>query len=151
MDKEVLELDRSRRLQEIHARLDPRAQAEVRGGGVFRGGELLRRRLLHEGTLLCKVQGTRMKGSGLYHLLWCNMRVGGACKSRLCLSPDVQVLLMSDILVFLQEKDQKFTFVVSLVSLRTFESPLTSSAVQVFLFAHLSAHLRFRTSLQWSH
>uniref|UniRef100_A0A3Q2VD22 Rho/rac guanine nucleotide exchange factor (GEF) 2b n=1 Tax=Haplochromis burtoni TaxID=8153 RepID=A0A3Q2VD22_HAPBU len=88
VDKEVLELDRSRRLQEIHARLDPRAQAEVRGGGVFRGGELLRRRLLHEGTLLCKVQGTRMK--------------------------DVQVLLMSDILVFLQEKDQKFTFVVSL-------------------------------------
>ncbi|XP_070823335.1 rho guanine nucleotide exchange factor 2-like isoform X2 [Chaetodon trifascialis] len=84
VDKEVLELDRTRRLQEIQARLDPRAQAEVRGGGVFRGGELLRRRLLHEGTLLWKVQGSRMK--------------------------DVQVLLMSDILVFLQEKDQKFTF-----------------------------------------
>ncbi|XP_035527881.1 rho guanine nucleotide exchange factor 2 isoform X2 [Morone saxatilis] len=84
VDQEVLELDRTRRLQEIQARLDPRAQAEVRGGGVFRGGELLRRRLLHEGTLLWKVQGSRMK--------------------------DVQVLLMSDILVFLQEKDQKFTF-----------------------------------------
>ncbi|XP_045900880.1 rho guanine nucleotide exchange factor 2 isoform X1 [Micropterus dolomieu] len=84
VDKEVLELDRTRRLQEIQARLDPRAQAEVRGGGVFRGGELLRRRLLHEGTLLWKVQGSRMK--------------------------DVLVLLMSDILVFLQEKDQKFTF-----------------------------------------
>ncbi|XP_041799140.1 rho guanine nucleotide exchange factor 2 [Chelmon rostratus] len=84
VDKEVLELDRTRRLQEIQARLDPRAQAEVRGGGVFKGGELLRRRLLHEGTLLWKVQGSRMK--------------------------DVQVLLMSDILVFLQEKDQKFTF-----------------------------------------
>uniref|UniRef100_A0A3Q0SW32 Rho/Rac guanine nucleotide exchange factor 2 n=1 Tax=Amphilophus citrinellus TaxID=61819 RepID=A0A3Q0SW32_AMPCI len=88
VDREVLELDRSRRLQEIQARLDPRAQAEVREGGVFRGGELLRRKLLHEGTLLCKVQGSRMK--------------------------DVQVLLMSDILVFLQEKDQKFTFVGSL-------------------------------------
>ncbi|TKS82788.1 Rho guanine nucleotide exchange factor 2 [Collichthys lucidus] len=84
VDKEVLELGRTRRLQEIQARLDPRAQAEVRGGGVFSGGELLRRRLLHEGTLLWKVQGSRMK--------------------------DVQVLLMSDILVFLQEKDQKFTF-----------------------------------------
>ncbi|KAM9353018.1 rho guanine nucleotide exchange factor 2 [Symphorus nematophorus] len=84
VDQEVLELDRTRRLQEIQARLDPRAQAEVQGGGVFRGGELLRRRLLHEGTLLWKVQGSRMK--------------------------DVQVLLMSDILVFLQEKDQKFTF-----------------------------------------
>ncbi|KAM9851949.1 rho guanine nucleotide exchange factor 2 [Aulostomus maculatus] len=84
VDHEVLELDRTRRLQEIQARLDPRAQAEVRGGGVFRGGELLRRRLLHDGTLHWKVQGSRMK--------------------------DVQVLLMSDILVFLQEKDQKFTF-----------------------------------------
>ncbi|XP_023127413.1 rho guanine nucleotide exchange factor 2 isoform X1 [Amphiprion ocellaris] len=84
VDQEVLELDRTRRLQEIQARLDPRAQAEVRGGGVFKGGELLRRRLLYEGTLQWKVQGSRMK--------------------------DVQVLLMSDILVFLQEKDQKFTF-----------------------------------------
>ncbi|KAL7393461.1 hypothetical protein ABVT39_011202 [Epinephelus coioides] len=72
VDQEVLELDRTRRLQEIQ------------GGGVFRGGELQRRRLLHEGMLHWKVQGSRMK--------------------------DVQVLLMSDILVFLQEKDQKFTF-----------------------------------------
>ncbi|KAM6910757.1 rho guanine nucleotide exchange factor 2-like [Xenentodon cancila] len=84
VDQEVLELDRARRLQELQARLDPRAQAELREGGVFRGGELLRRKLLHEGTLLWKVQGSRMK--------------------------DVHVLLMSDILVFLQEKDQKFMF-----------------------------------------
>lgn len=62
VDKEVLELDRTRRLQEIQARLDPRAQAEVRGGGTFRAGELLRRKLLHEGGLLWKVQGSRMKG-----------------------------------------------------------------------------------------
>ncbi|XP_030014836.1 rho guanine nucleotide exchange factor 2-like isoform X1 [Sphaeramia orbicularis] len=96
VDQEVLELDRSRRLQEIQARLDPRAQAEVRGGGVFRGGELLRRRLLYEGTLLCKVQGSRTK--------------------------DVQVLLMSDILVFLQEKDQKYIF----ASLDKDKSPVVS-------------------------
>lgn len=63
MDKEVLELDRTRRLQEIQARLDPRAQAEVREGGAFRAGELLRRKLLHEGALLWKVQGSRMKGT----------------------------------------------------------------------------------------
>ncbi|KAM7421693.1 hypothetical protein PAMA_015711 [Pampus argenteus] len=84
VDQEVLVLDQTRRLQEVQARLDPRAQAEVRGGGVFSGGELLRRKLLHEGVLHWKIQGSRMK--------------------------DVQVLLMSDILVFLQEKDQKFTF-----------------------------------------
>lgn len=75
MDKEVLELDRTRRLQEIQARLDPRAQAEVQGGGVFRGGELLRRRLLHEGTLLWKVQGSRMKGRKCHRCINCSPAV----------------------------------------------------------------------------
>uniref|UniRef100_A0A6Q2WWV2 Rho/rac guanine nucleotide exchange factor (GEF) 2 n=1 Tax=Esox lucius TaxID=8010 RepID=A0A6Q2WWV2_ESOLU len=84
VDQQVADLERTQRLQEIQARLDPRAQAAVRGGGVFRGGELLRRTLLHEGTLLWKTQGSRLK--------------------------DVQVLLMTDILVFLQEKDQKYVF-----------------------------------------
>lgn len=62
IDQEVLELEQTQRLQEIQARLDPRGQTEVRGGGVFRGGELLRRRLVHDGTLLWKIQGSRMKG-----------------------------------------------------------------------------------------
>uniref|UniRef100_A0A8C5GK38 Rho guanine nucleotide exchange factor 2-like n=1 Tax=Gouania willdenowi TaxID=441366 RepID=A0A8C5GK38_GOUWI len=84
VDQEVLELSRCGRLQEVMARLDPRAQTEVQDGGVFIGGELLRRKLLHDGALMWKLQGSRMK--------------------------DVQVLLMSDILVFLQEKDQKLTF-----------------------------------------
>ncbi|KAG9355299.1 hypothetical protein JZ751_000137 [Albula glossodonta] len=84
VDQQVLELERTQRLQEVQARLDPRAEAEVRGGGVFRGSELMRRRLIHEGTLLWKTGGSRLK--------------------------DVQVLLMTDILVFLQEKDQKFIF-----------------------------------------
>ncbi|XP_066577418.1 rho guanine nucleotide exchange factor 2 isoform X2 [Amia ocellicauda] len=84
VDQEVLELERRQRLQEVQTRLGPRAEATVRGGQVFRGGELLRRRLLHEGPLLWKT-GSRFK--------------------------DVQVLLMTDILVFLQEKDQKLSFV----------------------------------------
>lgn len=83
VDREVLELERTRRLQEIQHRLDPRAETRVRGG-AFRSGELHRRRLLHEGALLCRVHGSRMK--------------------------DVHVLLMNDVLVFLQDKDQKFTF-----------------------------------------
>uniref|UniRef100_A0AAY5F536 Rho/rac guanine nucleotide exchange factor (GEF) 2 n=1 Tax=Electrophorus electricus TaxID=8005 RepID=A0AAY5F536_ELEEL len=85
VDQQVQELERTQRLQEIRARLDPRAETEVRGGGVFRGAELLRRRLIHEGALLWKTaQGSRLK--------------------------DVQVLLMTDILVFMQEKDQKYFF-----------------------------------------
>ncbi|KAL4646696.1 rho guanine nucleotide exchange factor 2 isoform X3 [Arapaima gigas] len=84
VDQQVLELERTQRLEEIRARLDPRAEAEVRGGGVFRGSELLRRSLIHEGTLLWKTANSRLK--------------------------DVQVLLMTDILVFMQEKDQKYVF-----------------------------------------
>ncbi|XP_056618746.1 rho guanine nucleotide exchange factor 2 [Triplophysa dalaica] len=84
VDQQVQELERAQRLQEIQSRLDPRAQTEVKGGGVFRGGELLRRRLIHEGTLLWKAQGSRLK--------------------------DVHVVLMTDILVFMQEKDQKYIF-----------------------------------------
>ncbi|XP_057195395.1 rho guanine nucleotide exchange factor 2 [Triplophysa rosa] len=84
VDQQVQELERAQRLQEIQSRVDPRAQTEVKGGGAFRGGELLRRRLIHEGTLLWKAQGSRLK--------------------------DVHVLLMTDILVFMQEKDQKYMF-----------------------------------------
>ncbi|XP_048881259.1 rho guanine nucleotide exchange factor 2-like isoform X6 [Brienomyrus brachyistius] len=104
VDQQVLELERTHRLEEIRARLDPRAETEVRGGGLFRGSELLRRRLIHEGTLLLKGGSSRLKG-------WRAIEY-------------VQVLLMTDILVFLQEKDQKFIFpcldkpaVLSLVNL----------------------------------
>ncbi|XP_071391324.1 rho guanine nucleotide exchange factor 2 isoform X2 [Centroberyx affinis] len=84
IDQQVEDLERTQRLQEIQARLDPRAEAKVKDGGLFRAGELLRRRLVHEGTLLWKNPGSRLK--------------------------DVQVLLMTDVLVFLQEKDQRYIF-----------------------------------------
>ncbi|XP_030637246.1 rho guanine nucleotide exchange factor 2 [Chanos chanos] len=85
IDQQVQELEHTQRLQEIRSRMDQRAETEVQGGDVFRGGELLRRRLVHEGTLLWKInQVSRFK--------------------------DVHVLLMTDILVFLQEKDQKYFF-----------------------------------------
>ncbi|CAL8295899.1 unnamed protein product [Merluccius merluccius] len=84
VDHQVVELERTHRLQEIQAKLDPRAEAKVRDGGLFRASELLRRRLIHEGPLLWKNPGSRLK--------------------------DVQVLLMADVLVFLQEKDQRYVF-----------------------------------------
>uniref|UniRef100_A0A3B4BGC3 Rho guanine nucleotide exchange factor (GEF) 28a n=1 Tax=Periophthalmus magnuspinnatus TaxID=409849 RepID=A0A3B4BGC3_9GOBI len=78
------ELQKSQRVEEIHATLDPKVVARVRDGRVFRPEELLRRSLLHEGTLFWKSPGSRLK--------------------------EVQVLLLTDILVFLQEKDQKYIF-----------------------------------------
>ncbi|XP_065326027.1 rho guanine nucleotide exchange factor 1a [Pelmatolapia mariae] len=84
IDQQMDDLEKTQRLQEIHAKLDPRAEAIVRDGGIFKAGELLRRRLIREGTLFWKTPGSRLK--------------------------DIQVLLMSDILVFLQEKDQRYIF-----------------------------------------
>ncbi|XP_070703078.1 rho guanine nucleotide exchange factor 2 isoform X2 [Pempheris klunzingeri] len=84
IDQQMEDLEKTQRLQEIQARLDVRAEARVRDGGLFKPGELLRRRLIHEGTLLWKTPGSRVK--------------------------DIQVLLMTDILVFLQEKDQRYIF-----------------------------------------
>ncbi|TSN21173.1 Rho guanine nucleotide exchange factor 2 [Bagarius yarrelli] len=56
VDQQVQELELTQKLQEIRARLDPRAETEVRGGGVFRGGELLRRRLLHDKPSVLSLQ-----------------------------------------------------------------------------------------------
>uniref|UniRef100_A0AAV2KPL3 Uncharacterized protein n=1 Tax=Knipowitschia caucasica TaxID=637954 RepID=A0AAV2KPL3_KNICA len=84
IEQQMDELQKSQRVEEIHSILDPKVVARVRDGRVFRPEELLRRSLLHEGTLFWKSPGSRLK--------------------------EVQVLLMTDILVFLQEKDQKYIF-----------------------------------------
>uniref|UniRef100_A0A665WAM9 Rho guanine nucleotide exchange factor 2-like n=1 Tax=Echeneis naucrates TaxID=173247 RepID=A0A665WAM9_ECHNA len=84
IDQQMEEMEKTQRLHEIQAKFDPRAEARVRDGGNFRSVELLRRRLVHEGTLFWKAPGSRLK--------------------------DIQVLLMTDILVFLQEKDQRYIF-----------------------------------------
>ncbi|XP_039977018.1 rho guanine nucleotide exchange factor 1a isoform X2 [Xiphias gladius] len=84
IDQQMEELEKTQRLQEIQAKLDPRAETRVRDGELFKPGELLRRRLVHEGMLFWKTPGSRLK--------------------------DMQVLLMTDILVFLQEKDQRYIF-----------------------------------------
>uniref|UniRef100_A0A8C9X0H8 Rho guanine nucleotide exchange factor (GEF) 2a n=1 Tax=Sander lucioperca TaxID=283035 RepID=A0A8C9X0H8_SANLU len=84
IDQQMEDLEQTQRLQEIQAKLDQRSEAKVRDGGLFKPGELSRRRLVHEGTLFWKTPGSRLK--------------------------DTQVLLMTDILVFLQEKDQRYIF-----------------------------------------
>lgn len=86
VDQDVHELEKGARLQEIYSRMDPRAQTPVPSKGPFGREELLRRKLIHDGCLLWKTATGRFK--------------------------DVLMLLMTDVLVFLQEKDQKYSFPV---------------------------------------
>lgn len=57
------DLEKTQRLKEILAKLDPRAETRVREGGLFKSAELLRRKLVHEGNLLWKTPGSRHKGA----------------------------------------------------------------------------------------
>ncbi|KAH1180021.1 rho guanine nucleotide exchange factor 2 isoform X1 [Mauremys mutica] len=87
IDQEVHESEKSARLQEIYGRVDGRSKALLKWegrSGSFCKDELLRRKLVHDGCLLWKMAAGRFK--------------------------DVLVLLMTDVLILLQEKDQKFTF-----------------------------------------
>lgn len=133
------DLEKTQRLKEILAKLDPRAETRVREGGLFKSAELLRRKLVHEGNLLWKTPGSRHKGT----LEGCNDTVYiysldsySACVFA-CLCLDVQVLLMTDILVFLQEKDQRYIF-SCLVSKAHITGFITSEGLNLWSVLNLS-------------
>uniref|UniRef100_A0A3B4FIL4 Rho/rac guanine nucleotide exchange factor (GEF) 18b n=1 Tax=Pundamilia nyererei TaxID=303518 RepID=A0A3B4FIL4_9CICH len=78
--------EKSSRLREIHLRMEPKAQGKFKDGRVFRREDLApgRRRLLHEGTVSWRAASGRLK--------------------------DILAVLLSDVLLLLQEKDQKYVF-----------------------------------------
>ncbi|XP_014815069.1 PREDICTED: rho guanine nucleotide exchange factor 11-like [Calidris pugnax] len=87
INEEVHTYEMNARLWDVYRRVDGRAKVQLRwdnSTGVFGKDELLRRKLVHSGCMLWKTGAGRFK--------------------------DVLVLLMADVLVFLQEKDQKYTF-----------------------------------------
>ncbi|XP_068031025.1 rho guanine nucleotide exchange factor 2 isoform X6 [Anomalospiza imberbis] len=87
VDEEVHAWELRGRLWDVFRRVDPRAKVPLlwdNHPGAFGRDELLRRKLVHSGGMLWKTAAGRFK--------------------------DVLVLLMTDVLVFLQEKDQKYTF-----------------------------------------
>ncbi|KAE8588766.1 hypothetical protein XENTR_v10022728 [Xenopus tropicalis] len=84
IDQDVHNLEKSLRLQEIYQRIDSKSVALVDGDHSFSKEELLRRKLIHEGSLLWKTAAGRFK--------------------------DVIMLLMTDTMILLQEKDQKYYF-----------------------------------------
>ncbi|XP_068108323.1 rho guanine nucleotide exchange factor 2 isoform X2 [Hyperolius riggenbachi] len=84
IDQEVYHYEKNLRLQEIYQKVDSKSSAFVEGDYCFGKEELLRRKLIHEGSLLWKTAAGRFK--------------------------DVIMLLMTDVLILLQEKDQKYYF-----------------------------------------
>ncbi|XP_077320100.1 rho guanine nucleotide exchange factor 2 isoform X4 [Lithobates pipiens] len=84
IDQEVFNYEKNMRLQEIYQKVDSKSAASIEGKLCFGKEELLRRKLVHEGSLLWKIAAGRFK--------------------------DVIMLLMTDALILLQEKDQKYYF-----------------------------------------
>ncbi|XP_071383271.1 A-kinase anchor protein 13-like isoform X3 [Centroberyx affinis] len=84
VDGKVNEHEKKRRLKEFHVRTDSKSIMMMKSGQMFAREDLLRRRLIHDGALQLKNSQGRLK--------------------------DVHALLLSDVFVFLQEKDQKYVF-----------------------------------------
>lgn len=84
VDSKVNEHEKRRRLKEFHSRMDNKSIMMMKNGQIFAREDLLRRRLIHDGALQLKNTQGRLK--------------------------EVHALLLSDVFVFLQEKDQKYVF-----------------------------------------
>uniref|UniRef100_A0A8C9YL08 Uncharacterized protein n=1 Tax=Sander lucioperca TaxID=283035 RepID=A0A8C9YL08_SANLU len=85
VDSKVNEQEKKQRLKEVYSRTDSKSIMRMKSGQMFAKEDLIRgRKLLHDGALQLKNSAGRLK--------------------------DVQAMLLSDVLVFLQEKDQKYVF-----------------------------------------
>ncbi|KAI1883324.1 hypothetical protein AGOR_G00244020 [Albula goreensis] len=86
VDGQVCTFERAARLRDIASRVEPRSQGRMKDGLVFRREDLApdRRTLLHHANLTWKAASGRLK--------------------------DVLAVLCSDVLLLLQEKDQKYVF-----------------------------------------
>ncbi|XP_061589801.1 rho guanine nucleotide exchange factor 28 isoform X2 [Cololabis saira] len=86
VDLRVSEYEKHQRLQEVGNRMENRSTAKLKNGYTFRKQDMMRpgQTLKHQGMLLWKTATGRLK--------------------------DVLSILLTDTLIFLQEKDQKYTF-----------------------------------------
>ncbi|CAL8357843.1 unnamed protein product [Lota lota] len=85
VDSKVNEQEKKTRLREVYSRTDSKSIMRMKSGQMFAKEDLIRgRRLLHDGALQLKNTAGRLK--------------------------DVHAMLLSDVLVFMQEKDQKYVF-----------------------------------------
>ncbi|XP_044076955.1 rho guanine nucleotide exchange factor 18a isoform X2 [Siniperca chuatsi] len=85
VNNHISEKENAARLREIGLRLEPKSQGRLKDGQLFRREDLIQgdRTLLHEGTVTWKASGRKK---------------------------DIHAVLLSDVLLLLQEKDQKLVF-----------------------------------------
>ncbi|XP_051018896.1 rho guanine nucleotide exchange factor 18 isoform X1 [Acomys russatus] len=84
VDAKVSECEKGQRLREIAGKMDLKSSSKLKNGLSFRKEDMLRRQLHLEGTLCWKSASGRLK--------------------------DVLAVLLTDVLLLLQEKDQKYVF-----------------------------------------
>ncbi|XP_051691494.1 rho guanine nucleotide exchange factor 18 isoform X2 [Oryctolagus cuniculus] len=84
VDATVSECEKGQRLKEIAGRMDLKSSSKLKNGLAFRKEDMLRRQLQLEGMLCWKTASGRLK--------------------------DVLAVLLTDVLLLLQEKDQKYVF-----------------------------------------
>ncbi|CAI5665804.1 unnamed protein product [Oreochromis niloticus] len=85
VDNKVNQQEKKQRLKEVYSRTDSKSIMRMKSGQMFAKEDLIRgRKLLHDGALQLKNSAGRLK--------------------------DVHAMLLTDVLVFLQEKDQKYVF-----------------------------------------
>ncbi|XP_073700369.1 rho guanine nucleotide exchange factor 18 [Garra rufa] len=86
VDAQVNLYEKEARLREIASKMEPKSQGKIKDGRVFRKEDLIqgRRKFLYEGLVNWKAASGRLK--------------------------DILALLLTDVLVLLQEKDQRYVF-----------------------------------------
>ncbi|XP_045845580.1 rho guanine nucleotide exchange factor 18 isoform X3 [Meles meles] len=84
VDAKVSECEKGQRLREIAGKMDLKSSSKFKNGLTFRKEDMLQRQLQLEGTLCWKTTSGRLK--------------------------DVLAVLLTDVLLLLQEKDQKYVF-----------------------------------------
>ncbi|XP_058870836.1 rho guanine nucleotide exchange factor 18-like isoform X1 [Acipenser ruthenus] len=86
VDAKVNDYENKTRLKDIASKMEPKSSGKFKDGRLFGKEEILkgRRRLLHEGMVYWKAASGRLK--------------------------DILAVLLTDVLLLIQEKDQKYTF-----------------------------------------
>ncbi|KAG9480483.1 hypothetical protein GDO78_012116 [Eleutherodactylus coqui] len=84
VDSRVHKSDKGQRLEDIIGKMEPKSYGKLKSGMMFRKHDLERRQLVHDGMLYLKTASGRLK--------------------------DILAVLLTDVLLLLQEKDQKYIF-----------------------------------------